>query len=275
MTENVSQQASSPAVGRAVAELVPYLRKAGMVAAIALVWELYGRWLHNDLLFPTFLQTVSSLATNIANGVIVQRTLNSLGVLSQGFAIGVTAAMVLAAVAATTRVGAEWLDMLTSIFNPLPAIALLPVALMWFGLGQASLVFVLVHSVVWPMALNALSGFRSVSTTLRMVGHNYGLKGIRYTVAILVPAAFPSLLAGLKVSWAFAWRTLIAAELVFGVSSSSGGLGWFIYERKNELDTAAVFAGLLTVILIGLFVEMVVFRVLENRTVRRWGMHVG
>lgn len=46
-------------------------------------------------------------------------------------------------------------------------------------------------------------------------------------------------------SWAFAWRTLIAAELVFGVSSSSGGLGWFIYERKNELDTAAVFAGLL------------------------------
>jgi NitT/TauT family transport system permease protein len=275
MSDNVSQQARSPALGRPLAEIAPYLRKAGMIAAIALVWELYGRWLHNDLLFPTFLQTVSSLATNIANGVIVQRTLNSLGVLSQGFAIGVTAAMVLAAVAATTRVGAEWLDMLTSIFNPLPAIALLPVALMWFGLGQGSLVFVLVHSVVWPMALNALSGFRSVSTTLRMVGHNYGLKGIRYTVAILVPAAFPSLLAGLKVSWAFAWRTLIAAELVFGVSSSSGGLGWFIYERKNELDTAAVFAGLLTVILIGLFVEMVVFRVLENRTVRRWGMHVG
>lgn len=275
MTNDVSQRAQPAALGHSVANLVPYLRKAGMLATIALVWELYGRWLHNDLLFPTFLQTVSSLATNIANGLIVQRTLNSLGVLSQGFAIGVGAAMLLAALAATSDVAAEWLDMLTSIFNPLPAIALLPVALMWFGLGQGSLIFVLIHSVIWPMALNALSGFRSVSVTLRMVGHNYGLKGIRYTVAILVPAAFPSLLAGLKVSWAFAWRTLIAAELVFGVSSSSGGLGWFIYERKNELDTAAVFAGLLAVILIGLFVEVGVFRVVENRTVRRWGMQVG
>ena len=152
------------------------------------------------------------------------------------------------------------------------AIALLPLALMWFGLGNASLVFVLVHSVMWPMALNTHTGFRSVSPTLRMVGRNVGLRGLRYTAAILIPAAFPSILAGLKIGWAFAWRTLIAAELVFGVSSGSGGLGWFIYERKNQLDTGAVFAGLLTVILIGLVVEGVLFRWVENHTVRRWGM---
>ena len=107
-----------------------------------------------------------------------------------------------------------------------------------------------------------------------MVGRNVGLRGLRYTAAILIPAAFPSILAGLKIGWAFAWRTLIAAELVFGVSSGSGGLGWFIYERKNQLDTGAVFAGLLTVILIGLVVEGVLFRWIENRTVRRWGMQI-
>ncbi len=76
----------------------------------------------------------------------------------------------------------------------------------------------------------------------------------------------------MKIGWAFAWRTLIAAELVFGVSSRSGGLGWFIFENRNQLDTAAVFAGLTAVIIIGLVVESVIFRNIEKRTVRRWGM---
>ena len=250
----------------------PTFRKMAMLLCIGLIWECYGRWLSNDLLFPTLLQTLKSLAEGFVSGVIPKRAAYSLAVLLQGFLAGIVLAMLLAAFAATTRIGAELLDLLTAVFNPLPAIALLPLALMWFGLGNASLVFVLVHSVMWPMALNAHSGFRSVTPTLRMVGHNYGLRGLRYTAAILIPAAFPSLLAGLKIGWAFAWRTLIAAELVFGVSSGSGGLGWFIYERKNQLDIAAVFAGLLTVILIGLFVEGVLFRWVENRTVRRWGM---
>ena len=89
---------------------------------------------------------------------------------------------------------------------------------------------------------------------------------------LLIPAAFPAILAGLKIGWAFAWRTLIAAELVFGVSSRSGGLGWFIFENRNQLETAYVFAGLTAVIIIGLLVESVIFRNIEVRTVRKWGM---
>ena len=108
------------------------------------------------------------------------------------------------------------------------------------------------HSVLWAVALNTHSGFRSVPATLRMSGRNYGLTGVRYVVGILIPAALPSILAGLKIGWAFAWRTLIAAELVFGVSSRSGGLGWYIFEARNDSMTASVFAGLLTVIVIGL-----------------------
>jgi NitT/TauT family transport system permease protein len=65
---------------------------------------------------------------------------------------------------------------------------------------------------------------------------------------------------------------LIAAELVFGVSSGSGGLGWFIYENKNQLEIPNVFAGLFTVIVIGLLVENVIFRTIEDKTVRKWGM---
>src|SRR6202043_3703346 len=160
----------------------------------------------------------------------------------------------------------------TAMFNPLPAIALLPLALIWFGLGAGSLIFVLVHSVMWAVSLNMLAGFRGVSNTARMVGRNYNLSGLRFVAKILIPAAFPGILAGLKIGWAFAWRTLIAAELVFGVSSGQGGLGWYIYENKNMLDIPAVFAGLFTVILIGLIVENFIFRNIEAATVRKWGM---
>jgi NitT/TauT family transport system permease protein len=134
------------------------------------------------------------------------------------------------------------------------------------------LIFVLVHSVIWAVALNTYAGFVGVSETLRMVGRNYGLNGLQYVAKILIPAGFPSILTGLKSGWAFAWRTLIAAELVFGVSNGSGGLGWFIYESKNQLEIPSVFAGLLTIIMIGLFVENVIFRFIENCTVKKWGM---
>ena len=149
-----------------------------------------------------------------------------------GFATGVFIAAVLTFLAINTRLGNDFLETMTAMFNPLPAIALLPLALIWFGLGTGSLIFVLVHSVLWAVALNTHAGFRSVSTTHRMVGQNYGLRGIGFVTKILIPAAFPSILAGLKIGWAFAWRTLIAAELVFGTTSGQGGLGWYIFEAR-------------------------------------------
>ncbi|MEO5699126.1 MAG: ABC transporter permease [Casimicrobiaceae bacterium] len=248
------------------------VRKGLLLVALALVWEAYARWLNNPLLFPAFSAMLTAFIEAIASGVLPARAAVSIKVLLMGYAAGILCAALLTILAITTRLGTDLLELLTSMFNPLPAIALLPLALIWFGLGNGSLVFVLIHSVLWAVALNTHSGFLSVSTTMRMVGRNYGLSGLRYVAQILIPAAFPSILTGLKIGWAFAWRTLIAAELVFGVSSGSGGLGWFIYENKNQLEIPAVFAGLFTVILIGLAVENVVFRTIEARTVRRWGM---
>ncbi len=248
------------------------VRKAAILVVLALIWELYARWLNNPLLFPTFSATFEAFVDGLFGGVLFAKALTSLRVLLIGYASGIACAAVLTFVAISSRIGTDLLELLTSMFNPLPAIALLPLALIWFGLGYASIVFVIIHSVLWAVALNTHSGFLSVSNTLRMVGRNYGLGGVSYVSRILIPAAFPSILTGLKIGWAFAWRTLIAAELVFGVSSGSGGLGWFIYENKNQLEIPNVFAGLLTVIVIGLFVENVVFRLVEARTVRRWGM---
>jgi NitT/TauT family transport system permease protein len=154
--------------------------------------------------------------------------------LFKGYLAGLLLATLLTAFASMTRIGADILETLTAMFNPLPSIALLPLALIWFGLGEGSIIFVLIHAVVWAVALNAFAGFRSVSPTLKMVGRNYGLSRAGFVLRILIPGAFPSILTGLKIGWAFAWRTLIAAELVFGVSSGSGGLGWYIYQSKNQ-----------------------------------------
>jgi NitT/TauT family transport system permease protein len=248
------------------------VRKIFILVILAIIWEVYARAIHNELLFPTFSATAKAFFVAIKSGGLIQKAWFSIHVLLIGYAAGLALAALLTILAISWRLGRDFLETITSMFNPLPAIALLPLALLWFGLGTGSLVFVLIHSVLWAVALNTHAGFQSVSATLRMVGRNYGLSGFRYVFAILIPAAFPAILSGLKIGWAFAWRTLIAAELVFGVSSGSGGLGWFIYENKNELDIPSVFAGLLTVILIGLFVEHFIFRLIEQRTIRKWGM---
>jgi NitT/TauT family transport system permease protein len=249
-----------------------WLRKALLLAVLAALWEWAAHLAGNDLLLPGFLQTARAFAGGIASGELPRYVGVSLGVLLQGYLAGVLGAFLLTSLAMSSRIGRDVLETLTAMFNPLPAIALLPLALLWFGLGKGSLVFVLVHSVMWPLALNAHAGFRAVPQTLRMAGRNYGLGGLRIVTGILVPAALPAILAGLKIGWAFAWRTLVAAELVFGTTSGKGGLGWYIFQSRNELFTDKVFAGLATVIVIGLLFEHMVFGTIERLTVRRWGM---
>jgi NitT/TauT family transport system permease protein len=248
------------------------VRRLIVVVVLCVAWQLYAMYLNNNLLFPTLAETGEALYDALVQGPLIERTLVSLQTLLMGYAAGLALAGIFTTLAVSTRAGTDLLSTLTAMFNPLPAIALLPLALLWFGLGAKSLVFVIIHSVLWAVALNTHSGFTSVSPTLRMAGQNCGLRGISYVTQLLVPAAFPSILTGLKIGWAFAWRTLIAAELVFGVSSRSGGLGWFIFENRNQLEIPSVFAGLLTVIVIGLVVESVIFRSIENVTIRRWGM---
>jgi NitT/TauT family transport system permease protein len=249
-----------------------WVRKSVILILLAALWEIAARVQGNDLLLPSFLQTAQAFIDGIASGELLAKVWISLTVLIKGYLLGVLLAFGLTTLAVSTQLGRDLLGTLTAMFNPLPAIALLPLSLLWFGLGQNSLIFVLVHSVLWALALNTYAGFLGVSETQRMAGRNYGLRGLRFVWYILIPAALPSILAGLKIGWAFAWRTLIAAELVFGASSGKGGLGWYIFQNRNELYTDKVFAGLAAVIIIGLLVENLLFATFERLTVKRWGM---
>ena len=261
------------------------VRKLSVLVLVIVAWELYTRIGDiNELMFPTFSATGAALVNAVVNEGLLINVWNSISLLLTGYVIGIGIAAVLVVLGVWTRFGQDLLTTLTAMLNPLPAIALLPLAMIWFGLGNAAIVFTLLHSIIWPVALNTHAGFQGVSETLRMVGRNYDLRGLPYIYKILIPASFPSILTGLRIGWAYAWRTLIAAELVFGgqvmdtsgmlgaEGSNAGGLGWIIFQNQMENQTAYVFAGLFSVIIVGILIENVIFRNIEDRTVRKWGM---
>ncbi|MGI6343572.1 MAG: ABC transporter permease [Bacillota bacterium] len=250
------------------------MRRLRILLIMLLVWEVGVRLSGTPaLILPTPSAVAQQLFALVRSGELFPFIRNTMGVLLTGLGLGILAACVLTALAILTSWGRDLQGLLVSMFNPLPAIALLPLALLWFGLGNKSLLFVIVHSVVWSLSLNAYTGFATIPETMIRVGHNLGLTGWRLVKSIYIPAALPHILTGLKLAWAYSWRTIIAAELVFGVTGADGGLGWFIYKMRYSLETTAVFAGLVTIILIGLLIDLG-FRRLENATVKRWGMSV-
>jgi sulfonate transport system permease protein len=256
-------------------QLPSWLRRTILVIVIIGIWQWWISAYHiKKILFAAPADVAKTLVADIANGSLVGATAHTLEILMIGMLIGGGIGIVLAAFGVLSSVGHDLLRVLTSTFNPLPSIAVLPLAMLWFGLTPRSIVFVVALATVWPVALNTESGFRTISSTLRMVAQNLGLRGRRLIFDVLVPGALPQIITGLKTSWAFGWRTVVAAELVFGVAGASGGLGWYISNARYYLDTPSMLAGMITISVLGLLVEAL-FNIIENRTVVRWGMSLG
>jgi NitT/TauT family transport system permease protein len=143
--------------------------------------------------------------------------------------------------------------------------------IIWFGLTPTAIIAVIVHSAVWPVAANTDAGFRTISATTRMVALNLGLGRVRTVTDVFLPAALPHLLSGLRLAWAFGWRTVVGAEVVFGVAGSAGGLGWYISNASYFLNPPAMFAGLVVISLLGILLDTI-FLVIERQSVEKWGM---
>ena len=242
------------------------------VAVVVAAWWVYVTVSGvSKQLFPSPPDVAKAWLEIAESGALWEATKSTLGMLGQGVFYGLVIAVIFSAVAVFQPWARSALRTMSAMFNPLPAVALLPMALVWFGIGQTPIVFVIVYSVVWVMALNLNAGFEAVPLQLRWVGQNLGLSGGRYLFEIFLPAALPSVMTGFRIAWAYGWRTVIAAELVFGAIGGKGGLGYLITVGRYNLRSDQVFAVLLTIILIGLVVELVLSRI-EARTVRRWGM---
>lgn len=246
--------------------------RAGWLVLVLAVWELTARFSGvSPMVLPPVTAVFRTLVSSLADGTLFANIALSLGLIAAGLLTGGFLGLLLAVSAARWRAAGSFVDTMLLIFHPLPGIALFPLIILWFGVGYLSIVILIVHSVLWPMVTNLLSGFRSLPDIYRLVGRNYELKPPAFSVHILIPGSFPHFLSGLKIGWARAWRALISAEMVFGAAGGLGGLGWFIFKRRVFMDTPGIFSGLIVIIIIGMLVEDLVFAVLEQKTVRRWG----
>ncbi|HKB94374.1 MAG TPA: ABC transporter permease [Gaiellaceae bacterium] len=248
------------------------LRKAILLALLVGVWEAYVATSHVDhLLFASPWQTVHAFAAGWADGSLAGPTWTTLRILLESFGIGLGVALGFTVMATLSTIGTDLLDLLTSVFNPLPGVVVLPLAMLWFGIDTSAIVFTVAFATIWPIAINMSMGFKTVSPTVVAVGRTIGLKPLRIVTDVLIPAALPHAVTGLKTAWAFGWRTMIASELVFGVAGSKGGLGNYINNARLYFLTPRIFAGLVTIALLGVVFESL-FGLAERGTVVRWGM---
>ena len=244
------------------------LRYAMLLAALLGLWQIYVTFV-GQISLPGPLEVAGALSEGWS---LAAATWITLGTLALGMLIGTMSAALLTVFAAWTRIGADLLTLLTLTLYPVPAVALLPLLILWFDTSPTSLVVVTLCSVTLPTAINLSAGLKSVNPTIILVGQNLGLRGWRMFSAVLLPAALPHAISGLRAGWASGWRTILAAGLVFGVAGE--GPTYFTKGAGDFLPAPDLLAGLLTIALAGILVEAT-FRLLERRTVVRWGMKVG
>ena len=252
------------------------LKKVAVLAVLCLAWEGSVRFFHvNGLLFPPLSDVVVHLAKGLGiapggTGELWNYIWQTLSVILESFAISIVLAVVVTGLAVSNTWMRQFLSVMTGIFQPLPSIALLPMAILWFGFSRQSLIFVVVMSMVWPIASSLTVGFATISPTLMRLGRNFELGRMRMMGEILLPAALPMMISGLRIGWGFGWRTIVAAELVFGATGNSGGIGWYIDNSRLFMQIADGFAGILLVVIVGLLTESL-FRLVQYVTTHKWG----
>ncbi|MEH1780970.1 ABC transporter permease [Nostoc sp.] len=247
-------------------------RRGVIFCSLLIFWQLYV-WIAQvpALLIPGPIAVLEVLWHDLLSQKLLQATLSTLSVLCIGMVLGVIVGTALAAFAKVSRFGQDLLIVMSSMLNPLPAIAILPLVMIWFGFTSVSIIIVTAHATTWPIALNTEMGLSTINPTVLMVGKNLGLDGFKLIREIMIPAALPHILTGLRTAWAFGWRTVIAAELMFGSGGATSGLGWQINNSRYFLQTDRVFAGLVVIAILGLAVNYL-FRLIEINTVQKWGM---
>lgn len=224
------------------------------------------------LIFPSAGEILNSFVVGFKDNSLMEYTLYSMSLIVRGLAIGIVLAFIFSSIAVVSKTFYAIYNLVVSICDLLPGVALLPLAILWFGTGEGVIIFIVVHSILWPMSRSIMDGFKSISSIYIESGRNIGLRGLSLVRGVYLPAAFTSVLSGMRVGWARAWRGLLSVEMIFGTTGAGAGIGWYIFMRRTNFDVAGVFATLIVIIIIGIIIEYGVFRVIEKNTVKKWGM---
>lgn len=252
---------------------VSFWRKTIFALAVLIAWQLtctLGAL--PKILLPSPWDVLTALIHAFTHEQMLEVLGYSLTLISVAMALGFVLALICSMLAIVSANMRDIYNLILTVMDPIPSIAILPLAILWFGTGLETIVIIIIHSVIWPVSRNFIDGFSAVPKIYVEIGHNLGFKPYRMFKEIYLPAALPYLISGIKVGWARAWRTLISAEMIFGATGALGGLGWFIFKKRYQLETDGVFATLLIIVIIGLVVEYGLLQTLETKTIKKWGM---
>ncbi len=243
----------------------------GGLLLIIIVWEIIFRArIVSELLFPSPLDVLAQFWHSA--GDLSMRVGVTMSFIVYAMAIALFLSFLLTYLSMKSQIVASIMEMILAMMHPLPSVALLPLLIIWFGLGPLSLLIVVLNSALWPIFLNAYTGFRTVHQTYIEVGRNIGLKGLKLFWHVILPSALPYLITGFEISWARSWRAAIAVELVFGAATTSGGIGWTIYMSYFDMEAPLMVAAIFTIALVGVLAEKLGMETLEKKTILRWGM---
>ncbi len=251
---------------------VTLTRRIVFFGSLLALWELTSRsgvW--PDYLFPGPLVVGQTLAEGILGGLYLQGAWVSMQRITIGYVISVVIGVVVGALIARNQLLEDTLGALVIGLQALPSVCWLPLAILWLGLNEQAIQFVVIMGSLFSIVLGVRDGIKSTPPIFVKAARNLGARGFALYSQVIVPAALPSIVAGLKQGWAFAWRSLMAAELLFFTLS----LGNLLQTGRDFNDAAGVMAVMVMIVALGVAVNQLIFAPIERRIGERWGYATG
>lgn len=244
-------------------------KKIAFYVILVIVWQIIAYTnIWSDNLFPSPLEVAEDLAFGAADASLFYGIGTSMLRLLVGFAIAILGGISLGIFMARIDIVNQTVGSLVLGLQSIPSVAWVPLAILWFGITDAGIIFVTVMSSIFAVTINTHTGIRNIDPNYIAAARNMGAKGEQLITNVLIPAAFPHIISGFKQGWAFAWRGVIGAELLF----SFLGLGFLLNVGRQLSDVSQVIAIMLVILGIGILIDGFVFKRLENKVMSRWGL---
>jgi NitT/TauT family transport system permease protein len=239
------------------------------VALLATWQALYSLHLWPQYLFPSSWSVASSLGLGFADGSFPLAILVSLRRILIGYLISLAVGVPLGLLIGRVKLLQETVGTVILGLQALPSICWLPLAILWFGLSERAILFVVIMGAVLSICLSSVDGVRNTPPLYLRAARTMGAEGWALYWRVILPAALPAILTGMKLGWSFAWRSLMAGELLY----VSLGLGQLLTLGRELNDMSRVMAVMLVIVLLGLTVDRLLFAPAERLVRERWGLN--
>lgn len=246
------------------------LRAAFYLALFGIWWIAAERRIWPPYLLPSPADVWLYLRTAISDGTLLPAVVTSMLRVGTGFVIALGIGTLLGLLLSRIRLLDETLGSAVIGLQSLPSICWFPLALLWFGLNEKAVLFVVIMGAVFAVTLSVRAGVRNLSPLILRAAQVFGASGPRLWWHVLLPASLPAFLSGMRQGWAFAWRSLMAAELLS--QSLKLGVGHLLSNGRDLNDMAMVLGMIGVILVIGLLVDRILFAPMERWISRRWGV---